>query len=814
MTIRHDATRLRIPLSEQRPLRQVLARQGQALLDTDVNETGRILLDRIETADAQMMGAAGRLLCPAGSDAFRIAAAGTDFAIAPGTAYLDGWRLDNPLAATLASQPHPWTGAAPASPAAFAIKALVRHIDPAAETALADVALGEAQASGRAMVDWQILPLNLPQPAPGDCAALLSLPAWTALAAPSTGTLAFVVAAPAASDDPCALTAAGGHARYDNLLYRLEVHGGAPLAGASDADGPRFGVDGLRLKLSRRNASLMARVTKLDGAEITVTPPALDPLNWFAPGLYAELVHASDDVDPRAAMAHERLFRIAAASDETVTLDAPAAEVADTKAAADGRWFLRLWEAWPDGSGTMTVAAGGGDLDLGDGIAARVGGGAAATFRRGDYWAAPVRIDGTLEWPGAATATPQAQTPHGPEIRYAPVALLSDAGPRDCRIPFATLADRALLYRGGDGQGCFAAPSSSPTFVALAQKLRVAVMRGAAPVEGATVLWRMAQGASPSRVNGTVVDGAASVATVTGPDGLAQVEWAIDAARQNETHGVEAALSDGGVDAATPPVRFNARFDSAGLTSFTPGACPALAEATNVQEALDALCKAMARGDAPAIRLRGVTLVNSANKVKLIQDNLVLNGLEIASDAFIEGISFDFDAPEFGMKLQDTDPLAEIALDLPYPTTDEEKLYWMEAMGGGDKLVRPFAFRTTRLEGATEKVWRNGFYWRPSDAARLFLRRAPWHRFGGRTRGNVVEGGWTDRGPDRVLCRIRLRAALIFAKDPQTGRRIWLNAEHLGVSEGVTDRELSMSDLDPQRAGDFEIFVWIKPAPA
>ena len=83
----------------------------------------------------------------------------------------------------------------------------------------------------------------------------------------------------------------------------------------------------------------------------------------------------------------------------------------------------------------------------------------AATFRRGDFWTWAARADGTVDWPTAGGAA-QLMTPHGPVVRYAPIAALvgTQTSPtfEDCRIPFATLTDRALLYRGGDGQSVFA----------------------------------------------------------------------------------------------------------------------------------------------------------------------------------------------------------------------------------------------------------------------------------------------------------------------------------------------------------------------
>lgn len=49
MTQRSDSTRTTIPTGEARPLRDVRLNQGQVLLDTDLNEQGRLLLERIET---------------------------------------------------------------------------------------------------------------------------------------------------------------------------------------------------------------------------------------------------------------------------------------------------------------------------------------------------------------------------------------------------------------------------------------------------------------------------------------------------------------------------------------------------------------------------------------------------------------------------------------------------------------------------------------------------------------------------------------------------------------------------------------------
>ncbi|WP_227243359.1 DUF6519 domain-containing protein [Paraburkholderia caribensis] len=301
MTIRNDATRLRIPMKDPRHPRAVVARQGLALLDTDLDQQSRHQLGRIETETADILGPRDKLLVPAGNDGFRITPGATaaTFKIGAGHGYLEGWLLENPSPCANDTQPHPRDGDNVTSPAIIGIKALVRYIDSVEDPALADVALRDAQASGRSLLDWQVFPLPLDGANTISCSSGAMDPKWQALIAPSTGTLTLSEQAAAASTDPCSLTPAGGFNRMENLCYRFEIHGGVADPAFPEADGPRFQLDKLQIKFSRRNASVLASVTKISGNEITLGAPPLDPRNWFAPGQYAELVSVHDDVDPR-----------------------------------------------------------------------------------------------------------------------------------------------------------------------------------------------------------------------------------------------------------------------------------------------------------------------------------------------------------------------------------------------------------------------------------------------------------------------------------------------------------------------------------
>lgn len=98
-------------MSRDRPLR---------LLDADLDQQSRHLLDRAETETGDTLGSPDRLVVPASSAGFRITAAATpnDCIIGTGHGYLDGWLVENTL-----------TGARLTT-----------------------------QAAGRALVDWQVFP--------------------------------------------------------------------------------------------------------------------------------------------------------------------------------------------------------------------------------------------------------------------------------------------------------------------------------------------------------------------------------------------------------------------------------------------------------------------------------------------------------------------------------------------------------------------------------------------------------------------------------------------------------------------------------
>lgn len=837
MTLRNDATRASIVTTDKRRMRSVVGRQGQVLLDTDFDQNTAHQLYRIETETVDELGSPGRFVVPTGNNGFKISGAPGSFDIGPGHGYLGGWLLENPASCKLNNQPHRRLDSMTA-PAIVGIKALVRHIDPAEEPVLADLALGDAQAAGRSLVDWQVFPLNLGGGSIS-CATVLANPTWQKLTGPSTGTLAARTVAAAPSADPCSLTPGGGYSRLENLLYRIEVHDGVADPAYPTVDGPRFGVAGLKLKLSRRNASVMARVTKVAADGIEVAPAALDPRNWFAPGQFAEIVSIHDDVDPAAALdpaKQPRLFRVANATDTRIILEGAFADVTKCGISADGTWFLRLWDAWPTGDGLYTVTLPSGmispDIDLGDGLSVCLGTG---TFRRGDFWNFAARVDGTIDWPVSGGLATQMR-PHGPEVRYAPLAVLLPLSPavfEDCRTPFATLTDKALLYRGGDGQN-IAAPAGSG-MVPLKATLRLAVMRGETPAVNVPVRFSFLEPSGSScLINGVACNAGTSPEVLSDANGLVEVTWSIDGSRQLDVHKVQAAIATGPGTVIPPPVVFEAIFETALHTTYEPGKCKHLVGVDNVQDAIDTLCKHI--DDKQAMGLTQILLYdNSKLATPLIDKEWILNGFDASNDAFVNGIIFGFDEAKLDIKPETFDPIVEVELDLPYPTTDPERLYWTRvakhAVSGGTPgpktatISGPFGFQRIRLDGSIKvgdgstldgknKIGKSSLIWTPSAQAKMFLNTVSLHHW-----GQTLAPGWDndDWKPDppfeKICCRIRLRGAQIYARDEKTGDRLYLNAEYLGDRATTTRRELSSKDRDPQRAGDLDLFIYLAYVP-
>ena len=345
-------------------------------------------------------------------------------------------------------------------------------------------------------------------------------------------------------------------------------------------------------------------------------------------------------------------------------------------------------------------------------------------------------------------------------------------------------------------------------------------MRGRTPVAGATVVWRKLSDWPAGRIYGTPVRENAPVSVPTGPDGLCEVTWEIDStqvdSQQRElAHRVGASLLAAPGEVEQPAVHFSASFRTAATTSYAPGDCTLLKDTETVQQALDKLCRNIGGAVEPeTLKLANVLLGGNSTAIDLVdrKNNLILNGLEVPFDAFVRGISISVDSL-IEAEPAPFDPIVEVALDLPYPTTDFDKLYWTSASQDpaepdAPRIVAPFGFTQIRLDGQVA-VNKKSLVWLPSDQVLAFINTMPFHLNGYAIRlgqDELKEAGWIGEPlPQRILCRLRVHSTHVWATVGGE-RRIYLNAEHLGTSVAASHDELLPDERDPQHAADLNLF--------
>ena len=183
-------------------------------------------------------------------------------------------------------------------------------------------------------------------------------------------------------------------------------------------------------------------------------------------------------------------------------------------------------------------------------------------------------------------------------------------------------------------------------------------------------------------------------------------------------------------------------------------------------------------------------------------------------DAFREHVKISVSGRLVDFEPERSDPIIEVDLDLPYPTTDFDRRYWAAASKAAESpfITGPFGFRRVRLDGSVNVLEGEGegaIIWKPTEQTQRFLETIPNHRCGYTTLmddGEMDELGWIgDPQYSRILCRLRVRSAHVWNEnDPH--RRVYLNAECLG---GETGRDLFLSERDPQRAGDLDMFFYL-----
>ena len=456
-----------------------------------------------------------------------------------------------------------------------------REVSAADDPLIRETAFGGPDTAQREQIVWQVRFARIADliaagvvAAPVSCSSFQ--PGWAPFGAAPQATLGARATAAAAVVDPCALPASGGYRSLENHLYRVEVHNGGSNSGT--------------YKWSRDNAIHEARYAEIDNGALIVDsigkddPTALKRDDWVEiidearaltgqPGFFARL---SDINGKRVSLGEVRH------PDTLVAItNAGAPDLSVLPAAG----IVRRWE------GGLPVAAQAGQwVSLENGVEVHF---LAGRFATGNHWLLPARsLSASIEWPLDTVTGEGAQLPpHGIVHHYAALALATRAAngdwtvTSDCRTLFPPLtALKSFLYLGGDGQEAMPDPLAPATRVALGSALQVGVMRGRTPVAGQSVRFGITLG--DGRL-GLVADNLKVRTIQTGIDGIASMDWSLDAALQMQR--VVAHMLDSGGTPTHLPVTFSAELRTAAEVSFDPANTPLLAGTNTVQEAIEKL---------------------------------------------------------------------------------------------------------------------------------------------------------------------------------------------------------------------------------
>lgn len=408
----------------------VLTQQGRVQLDADDNEQTAILLGYLRQLAADIIGPAGY---PQDAPGFEIAVAEGDLTVSPGRFYVDGILVETDETTYFTqpdgyldkdSEPLPETGSY-----LVYLRVWERLVTALQDPSIREVALGDLapDTSARSQVVWQLAHF----PLPADVDPVDAWQQWLAGLHQPRGTLAARAGSPSENDEPCVLPPSARYRGESNQLYRVEIHRGGPL-------------DGATFKWSRENASVVFPIVSLSGDQVEVSTLGRDGKLGLAAGDLVEIVdnasaaRVADDVPPDAVPNLRRVMAVDPAH-RLVTL---ARDESPDETGTDPRRvpLLRRWDqAPPEPRGhrptrETTLPVTGAWTHLEDGVHVQFAS-PDAHFRRGDHWLIPARTTtGDVVWPTDGN-TPVHKEPDGVDYHYAPLAVVTAESTTDLRLP-------------------------------------------------------------------------------------------------------------------------------------------------------------------------------------------------------------------------------------------------------------------------------------------------------------------------------------------------------------------------------------------
>lgn len=432
---------------------QVRAQQGRIVSDADLNEMSDAFDHRLRALALDVLGPCtapvDQAAAPgATADGFKIEPGGASFTIGLGRLYLHGLQLDNHGSAPFDIEPglqdlrgrspvpyesQPYYPNPPAAPTSgehvVYVDAWDREVTAVSDPTLVDVAIG-VDTAARMQTVWQVkvLPDSLPGvtcETPDD-----KLPGWAQITAPSSARLTVAAVGVPAPTDPCSVPPDGGYRGWDNRLYRVEVHTGGTLAGAT-------------FKWSRDNASVETAVADADTTRktLTVARTGRDDVQRIRENAWVEVLDDEHELDGTAGHLAQ-VVTVDPVDDmaQTVTLSTAVPAAFGTLGPAR-RTRLRQWDH-STATSTIKVSDATAGYVLEDGVQISFAEAPAGQFRTGDYWTFAARsTDGSLQ--PVTDAAPQ-----GPIHFYGRLAVVGGNATQDCRAMWPCECD------GGCGDEC------------------------------------------------------------------------------------------------------------------------------------------------------------------------------------------------------------------------------------------------------------------------------------------------------------------------------------------------------------------------
>lgn len=483
----------------------VRMQQGRVQLDADWNEQADIqhYRDEIETKD--VIGQCG-VPKPTEENGFKdgfkigVAPGMQDLTIGSGRIYVEGMSCELETDTTYTMQPYypnpdftvPVTSpptSPPAGPLQLSLPdgtylafldAWKREITALNDPHIREQALGGPDTTTRLQNVWQVKLLKVsdgltspPTTPSGDgisCDATFE--EYTKYTAQSSGTMNAWTAPPEDQKSPCRLPPGAGYRRFENQLYRVEVHRGGTRSQAT-------------FKWSRDNATVETTIEKIEDAVITVSDVGKDVFLGFANEQWVEIVDEESTLKgtPNTLVKIDQVHH----ATRQITLESSIASLKDRSGLKLRRWDQTGETALADGI-SMTS----GWFDLEGGIQVQFSGG---TYRSGDYWLIPARTaTAEIEWPpfDIPNTNPVPQPPVGIRHYYCQLALLhvnngNISIREDCRKLFKPLTDvgvqvRKVFATGAYYRDILLIDGMSLSTDILASGLRIVLNQSIAPV--------------------------------------------------------------------------------------------------------------------------------------------------------------------------------------------------------------------------------------------------------------------------------------------------------------------------------------------